>query len=104
MGGRMSIPGHTDYKRREYCKDIACPVQIELETHEPGSSPSGTGEAGRKLPGSSPSGTGEAGRKLPGSDGYESVRGRCKSACIHTTYEFHHWLIEHGYLLVRPEA
>lgn len=70
----MPIPGHVDYQRREYCKDIRCPVQVELETHE------------------------------PGTEGHEAVRARCRTACVHTTYEFHHWLIEHGYEIVRPEA
>jgi hypothetical protein len=31
------------------------------------------------------------------------VRDVCKSDCIYSTYEFHHWLSEHGYLVVRPE-
>ena len=70
----MPMPGHVDYQRREYCKDIKCTVQLELESHEPG-----TAE-------------------------YDAVRARCKTACVHTTYEFHHWLIEHGYEIVRPEA
>jgi hypothetical protein len=70
----MPIPGYIDYQRREYCKAITCPVQVELESAEPGSS------------------------------AYESVRAKCKQSCIHTTYEFHHWLIERGYLVVRPEA
>ena len=39
----------------------------------------------------------------PGSDEYEEVRQICKARCIHTTFEFHHWLIEHGYEIVRPE-
>jgi len=69
----MPIEGHTEYQRREYCKDIQCPVQILLDKQEPDSA------------------------------GYEEVRGICKTNCIHTTYEFHHWLIEKGYLLVRPD-
>ncbi len=68
----MPIPGFVDYQRREYCKDISCPVQIELEKCEPG-----TPDA-------------------------ERVRARCKEACVHTTYEFHHWLIQHGYEIARP--
>ena len=28
----MPIPGYVDYQRREYCKDIKCPVQLELES------------------------------------------------------------------------
>jgi hypothetical protein len=68
----MPIDGYADYQRREYCKDIQCPVQAVLEAQE------------------------------PGSEAYEKVRSICKSGCIHSTYEFHHWLIEKGYLLVRP--
>ena len=69
----MTIEGYVDYQRREYCKDIECPVQLLLDKQE------------------------------PDSDGYETVRRICKTKCIHTTYEFHHWLIEKGYLVVRPE-
>ena len=67
-----AIEGHVDYQRREYCKDVKCPVQRKLEGTE------------------------------PGAQEYEEVRGVCKTACRHTTYEFHHWLIEKGYLIVRP--
>lgn len=70
----MAIPGYVEYQRREYCKDIGCPVQRQLEKH------------------------------APGTDEYEEVRRICKTECIHTTYEFHHWLIDHGYEIVRPEA
>ena len=68
----MTIQGHTDYQRREYCKAIKCEVQLALEAAP------------------------------EGSDDYQAVRAKCINACIHTTYEFHHWLIEKGYLLVRP--
>jgi hypothetical protein len=67
------MPGYIDYKRREYCKDIDCPRQLELE------------------------------RETPGSREYEEIRNKCKTACLHTTHEFHHWLIEKGYLIMRPE-
>ncbi len=70
----MPIPGYVDYQRRECCKDIECPVQLDLESKE------------------------------EGSEEYDAVRAKCKTACIHTTYEFHHWLIEHGYLVVRAET
>jgi hypothetical protein len=70
--GRMSIPGYVDYKRREYCKDIKCPVQMELNKHKEGSTE------------------------------YDEIRKTCRSSCKHTTYEFHHWLIEKGYEIVRP--
>lgn len=68
----MSIDGFTEYQRREYCKDIACPVQTLLDQQPAGSAT------------------------------YDHVRGICVAHCIHTTYEFHHWLIEKGYLVVRP--
>jgi hypothetical protein len=52
---------------------VQCPVQVELDA------------------------------QLPGSDGYAEIRQSCKASCRYTTYQFHHWLIEQGYLLVRPE-
>ncbi len=70
----MSINGYVDYQRREYCKDMQCPLQIELNALE------------------------------NGSEAYEEKRNICKTKCIHTTYEFHHWLIEHNYLIVRPKS
>lgn len=69
----MPISGFADYRRREYCRDVRCPVQLELEAC------------------------------ASGSPEYERVRARCKQACQHTTWEFHHWLIEHDYQIVRPE-
>jgi len=30
------------------------------------------------------------------------VRASCQSNCLRTTHEFHHWLIEKRYLIVRP--
>lgn len=67
----MSIPGYTDYQRREFCKDIPCPVQVELDKHP------------------------------AGSPDYEQIRETCKNGCRYTTYEFHHWLIQKDYLIVR---
>ncbi len=66
------MEGYVEYKRREYCKDIKCPVQVKLE------------------------------KQKEGSEEYETVRKICKEACIHTTYEFHHWLMKNGYLIVKP--
>ncbi|HIE30563.1 TPA: hypothetical protein EYP66_25170 [Candidatus Poribacteria bacterium] len=68
----MKIEGYVEYQRREYCKDIRCPVQLELD------------------------------EKKPGSEEYERIRRRCRRACIHTTWEFHRWLIDKDYLIVRP--
>lgn len=70
----MAIPGYVDYRRREFCKDVRCPIQRLLDQ-----TPEGTPD-------------------------YEEVRGICKVRCIHTTYEFHHWLTQHGYEVVRPET
>ena len=69
----MSIAGHVDYQRREFCKDVRCPVQLDLDL-EPSDS-----------------------------EDYEQIRQTCKTNCRYTTYQFHHWLMNHGYLLIRPE-
>ena len=68
----MSIDGYISYKRREFCKDVKCPLQLQLDSKEEGSKE------------------------------YEEIRNKCKSACICTTYQFHHWLIDRGYEIVRP--
>ncbi|OHD72183.1 MAG: hypothetical protein A2W19_14840 [Spirochaetes bacterium RBG_16_49_21] len=68
----MKLDGYLEYKRREFCKDVKCPVQLELD--------------GQK----------------EGSHEYERIRNICKSGCRYTTYQFHHWLIEKGYLIIRP--
>lgn len=69
----MPIDGYVEYQKREYCKDVKCPVQLKLDTKEPGSKE------------------------------YEKTRETCKTGCKHTTREFHYWLIDKGYLIVRPE-
>jgi hypothetical protein len=33
----MSIKGYVDYKRREFCKDVKCPVQLQLDAQKEGS-------------------------------------------------------------------
>ncbi len=68
----MVMDGYIEYKRREFCRDIKCPVQLDLEGKE-----EGTVE-------------------------YERIRNICKSDCKYTTYQFHHWLIEKGYVIIRP--
>ena len=69
----MSIKGYIDYKRREFCNDVKCSVQMDLNAQKEGSAE------------------------------YEKIRDICKNNCKYTTYEFHHWLINKGYLIVRPE-
>lgn len=68
-----SIKGYTDYKRREFCKDVKCPVQLELNSEE------------------------------QGSEGYEKIRKVCKEDCKYTTYQFHHWLIGKEYLIIKKD-
>lgn len=67
-----SIEGYIDYTRREYCKDVNCPVQLLLNA------------------------------EVEKSTRYEEIRAICASHCLHSTHEFHHWLIAKGYLIVRP--
>jgi hypothetical protein len=69
----MSIQGYVEYERREYCNDVRCPVQLRLNALD------------------------------PESEDYERIRGACRADCIHTTHEFHHWLMDHGYLLIRQD-
>ena len=69
----MPIEGYLDYQRREFCKDVKCPRQIELMQQE------------------------------EGSEEHEKIRQECKEKCLFTTWQFHHWLIDKGYLIVRPE-
>jgi hypothetical protein len=68
----MSIEGYVDYKRREFCKDVKCPVQLQLSS------------------------------LAEGSEEYEATRRKCSTACLYTTWQFHHWLIENGYLILKP--
>lgn len=69
----MTIPGYVEYQRRAFCKDVSCPVQGVLD------------------------------KQATGTPEHDEVRRICTGHCIHTTYEFHHWLIEKGYLVVKPE-
>jgi len=68
----MLPEGYVEYQRREFCNDVKCSVQMLLN------------------------------RQGSGSAEYEEIRKICQTDCIHTTYEFHHWLISKGYLLIRP--
>jgi hypothetical protein len=68
----MIPEGYIEYKRREFCKDIRCPLQLDLET------------------------------KAEGSPEYESIRAVCQKQCRCTTYQFHHWLMAKGYLIIKP--
>ncbi len=69
----MTIAGYVEYKTREYCNAVQCPVQLELNA------------------------------LVPGSEEYERLRATCRTSCRHTAWEFHHWLLEKGYLVIRPQ-
>ena len=69
----MSIKGYVDYRRREFCHDVKCPVQMDLNAQE------------------------------QASEEYEKIRQICKESCRYTTYQFHHGLIDKGFLVIRPE-
>jgi hypothetical protein len=70
----MVPEGYVEYKRREFCKDVKCSVQQELN------------------------------QQTEGSPVYEKTRQKCGNACLYTTWQFHHWLIEKGYLILKPKA
>ena len=69
----MTIEGFIEYKRREFCNDRKCSVQIQLNNL----------------------------KDKP--DEYEQVRQTCSTACKCTTWQFHHWLMEKGYLILKPK-
>ncbi len=69
----MIPEGYQEYRSREFCRDVGCPVQRLLDTKE------------------------------KGSEEYERIREICKQGCLHSAREFHYWLIDHGYLIVRPK-
>ncbi|MCL2134196.1 MAG: hypothetical protein FWH37_01370 [Candidatus Bathyarchaeota archaeon] len=66
------MDGFVGYGRREFCNDVKCSVQVELNG------------------------------LVEGSVEYEAVRKVCVSGCLFSAYCFHHWLIDKGYLIVRP--
>jgi hypothetical protein len=70
----MLTKDYTEYKRRSFCKDVKCPTQIKLNKLE------------------------------EKTQEYEKVRKTCRRNCLFTTWQFHHWLIEKGYLILRPES
>jgi hypothetical protein len=71
---KMVPEGYVEYKRREFCKDVKCPVQMELNT------------------------------LVEASPVYDQKRQKCSGACLYTTWQFHHWLIEKGYLILKPSS
>lgn len=69
----MALEGYVEYKKREYCRVVQCPVQLLLDEAE-----NGSGQ-------------------------YEKIRKICQVGCLQTSHGFHKWLIEEGYIIVKPE-
>jgi galactose-1-phosphate uridylyltransferase len=66
----MSLEGFAEYKRREFCNNVKCPVQMKLN------------------------------QQKEKSEEYEHTRKTCSTACVYTTWQFHRWLIEKGYIII----
>lgn len=66
----MIPEGYVEYKRRAFCEDVKCPIQLELNA------------------------------QIEGSTEYEKTRKKCSMGCLYTTWQFHHWLIEKGYIII----
>jgi hypothetical protein len=66
----MIPEGYMEYKTRAFCKDVKCPIQLELNT------------------------------QIEGSTEYEKTRKKCRITCLYTTWQFHHWLIEKSYIII----
>ncbi|MDI6806548.1 MAG: hypothetical protein QMD14_01885 [Candidatus Aenigmarchaeota archaeon] len=69
----MPISGYVEYKKREFCNQVKCPVQLALNAQSQGSAE------------------------------YEKIRQTCKTDCKFTAWQFHHWLINEGYLIIKPK-
>ncbi len=67
---KMALEGFNEYKRREFCNDVKCPVQMKLN------------------------------QQKEKSKEYDQIRKTCSTACVYTTWQFHHWLIEKGYIII----
>ena len=70
----MLTKDYVEYKRRSFCKDEKCPTQIKLNKLE------------------------------EKTQEYETIRKTCRTNCLFTTWQFHRWLIEKGYLILRPKS
>lgn len=66
----MAPEGFKEYQRREFCNDVKCPVQMKLN------------------------------QQKEKSEEYENIRKICSTDCVYTTWQFHHWLIEKGYIIL----
>ena len=69
----MTFEGYVEYQKREYCRVAKCPVQALLDDEAPGSAK------------------------------YEQTRKICQTDCLETSHAFHKYLIDQGYLIIRPQ-
>ena len=67
----MVPENYSEYKKREFCNDIPCFVQIELNKHE------------------------------QGSEAYENIRRICSAACQFKGQDFEDWLKKNGFNLFK---
>jgi hypothetical protein len=68
----IMIPqGYAVYKQREFCKNVQSPAQLDLNP------------------------------QTEGTPAYKQTRQKSSIACLYTTWQFHHWLIEKGYLILK---
>ncbi len=67
----MQPAGYREYKKREFCNDVPCFVQVELNKH------------------------------AANSENYETVRKICSSACQFKADDFENWLGKHGFSMFR---
>ncbi|MBI4020541.1 MAG: hypothetical protein HY367_04360 [Candidatus Aenigmarchaeota archaeon] len=67
----MAFGSAVPYKRREFCNGVECPVQVEMN------------------------------RVVEGSEEYETLRLNCKHHCLFTAHDFHKWLTEHGFIIIK---
>jgi hypothetical protein len=68
----MAFDGYVDYAKREYCRVAKCPVQDLLDGEE------------------------------SGSEKYNKIRRVCQVGCLETSHSFHKYLIDAGYIIIRP--
>lgn len=66
----MALEEFTEYKSREFCNDVRCSVQMELNEN----------------------------KDMP--EEYEKIRETCRTSCRYTARQFHHWLVEKGYIIL----
>lgn len=67
--GDVGVVVEREYQSREFCKDIRCTVQLDLN------------------------------RLNPDSPEYEGTKDTCRKGCVYTRKHFYIWMIDHQYTL-----